>query len=196
MEFRSCARGRQWCGICHYHWWTASIKPRLLFFVQAMLPEGFPFHSWYVTAVWRQTQYHPDRWRPFDAKHNATQTDDGRLTPNTEQYHQDKWRPFDTKHNITQRGDGRLTTNTIPPRQMTAVWRQTQYHPDRLRPFDAKHNTTETGDGRLTPTQCHRDRWRPFDANTIPPRQVTAVWRQTQYHPDMWRPFDAKPKTT
>jgi len=22
---------RQWCGIIHYHWWTASIKPRLLF---------------------------------------------------------------------------------------------------------------------------------------------------------------------
>ena len=31
MEFRSCARGRQWCGIIHYYWWTASIKPRLLF---------------------------------------------------------------------------------------------------------------------------------------------------------------------
>ena len=31
MEFCSCARGRQWCGIIHYRWWTASIKPRLLF---------------------------------------------------------------------------------------------------------------------------------------------------------------------
>jgi len=31
IEFCSCARGRQWCGIIHYHWWTASIKPRLLF---------------------------------------------------------------------------------------------------------------------------------------------------------------------
>ena len=31
MEFRSCARGRQVCGIIHYYWWTASIKPRLLF---------------------------------------------------------------------------------------------------------------------------------------------------------------------
>jgi len=31
MEFCSCARGRQWCGIIHYHWCTASIKPRLLF---------------------------------------------------------------------------------------------------------------------------------------------------------------------
>ena len=30
-EFCSCARGRQWCGIIHYYWWTASIKPRLLF---------------------------------------------------------------------------------------------------------------------------------------------------------------------
>jgi len=31
MEFRSCARGRQRCSIIHYYWWTASIKPRLLF---------------------------------------------------------------------------------------------------------------------------------------------------------------------
>ena len=31
MEFRSCSRRRQWCGIIHYYWWTASIKPRLLF---------------------------------------------------------------------------------------------------------------------------------------------------------------------
>jgi len=23
--YRSCARGRQWCGIIYYHWWTASI---------------------------------------------------------------------------------------------------------------------------------------------------------------------------
>ena len=28
---RSCARGRQWCGIIHYYSWTASIKPMLLF---------------------------------------------------------------------------------------------------------------------------------------------------------------------
>jgi len=26
IEFRSCARGRQWCGIFHYDWWTALIK--------------------------------------------------------------------------------------------------------------------------------------------------------------------------
>ena len=25
------ARGHQWCGIFQYYWWTASIKPRLLF---------------------------------------------------------------------------------------------------------------------------------------------------------------------
>ena len=31
LEFCLCARRRQWCGIIHYHWWTASIKPRLLF---------------------------------------------------------------------------------------------------------------------------------------------------------------------
>jgi len=38
-EFRSCDRGRQWCGILHYHWWTSSIKP-----MQDMLPVVFPFH--------------------------------------------------------------------------------------------------------------------------------------------------------
>jgi len=31
IEYCSCARGRQWCGIIHYYWWTASIKTRLLF---------------------------------------------------------------------------------------------------------------------------------------------------------------------
>jgi len=44
MEFRSCARGRQWCGIIHYLWWTASIKPRLLF-SRACFPRAFPFIS-------------------------------------------------------------------------------------------------------------------------------------------------------
>jgi len=41
--FRSCARSRQWCGRFHYHWWTASIKHKLLFSLQAMIPGGFPF---------------------------------------------------------------------------------------------------------------------------------------------------------
>jgi len=41
MEFRSCARGRQWCGIIHYYWWTASIKPRLLF-----SRAGYMYASW------------------------------------------------------------------------------------------------------------------------------------------------------
>jgi len=31
MEFRSCTRGRQWCGVMLNYWWTASIKPMLLF---------------------------------------------------------------------------------------------------------------------------------------------------------------------
>ena len=31
IEFRSCIRGRQWCGILRCHRLTASIKPRLLF---------------------------------------------------------------------------------------------------------------------------------------------------------------------
>jgi len=60
MEFRSCTRGRQWCGIIYCHLWTASIKPRLLVLVQAMLHEGFPFHqfnltyfSWCLVPVWR-----------------------------------------------------------------------------------------------------------------------------------------------
>ena len=43
MEFRSCARGRQWCSIFHYHWWTASIKPRLLFSHSGLVSWGLPF---------------------------------------------------------------------------------------------------------------------------------------------------------
>ena len=31
IESRLYTRGSQWCGIIPYHWWTASIKPRLLF---------------------------------------------------------------------------------------------------------------------------------------------------------------------
>ena len=42
----SCAKGRQWCGIFHYHWWTASIKPRLLFSHAGYASWGaFPFIS-------------------------------------------------------------------------------------------------------------------------------------------------------
>jgi len=48
MESCSCARGRQWCGIIHYHWWTASINRGCCFPVQAMLPEGFPFHQFII----------------------------------------------------------------------------------------------------------------------------------------------------
>jgi len=36
-------RGRQWCGIFHYHWWTASIKPRLLFSHSGLVSWGLPF---------------------------------------------------------------------------------------------------------------------------------------------------------
>jgi len=39
MEFRSCAMELQCCGIIHYYWWTASIKPRLLF-------SGAGYASW------------------------------------------------------------------------------------------------------------------------------------------------------
>jgi len=45
MEFRSCARGRQWCGIIHYYWWTASIQPRLLFSRASCFMGAFPFTS-------------------------------------------------------------------------------------------------------------------------------------------------------
>jgi len=43
MEFRSCARGRQWCSTLHYHWWTASIKPKLLFSHSGLVSWGLPF---------------------------------------------------------------------------------------------------------------------------------------------------------
>jgi len=48
MEFCSCARGRQWCGIIHYHWWTASIRPRLLFSRAGYASWGLSLSSvWY-----------------------------------------------------------------------------------------------------------------------------------------------------
>ena len=59
MEFRSCARGRQWCGIFHYHWWTASIKPRLLFSHSGLVSWGLPFLQFiislltYISVKWR-----------------------------------------------------------------------------------------------------------------------------------------------
>ena len=33
----------QWCGIFHYHWWTVSIKPRLLFSHSGLVVWGLPF---------------------------------------------------------------------------------------------------------------------------------------------------------
>ena len=50
MEFCSCARGRRWCGIIHYHWWTASIKPRLLFSRAGYASWGL-FLSWVCYLV-------------------------------------------------------------------------------------------------------------------------------------------------
>ena len=44
MEFRSCARGRQWCGIITTVKQLKKTKAAV-FFVQAMIPEGFPFHQ-------------------------------------------------------------------------------------------------------------------------------------------------------
>ena len=55
MEFRSCARGRQWCGIIHYYWWTASIKPRLLFSRAGHASWGLSLssvlHSWLTKHI-------------------------------------------------------------------------------------------------------------------------------------------------
>ena len=45
IEFRSCARIRQWCGNFHYHWCTTSIKPRLLFFHAGYASRGLPLSS-------------------------------------------------------------------------------------------------------------------------------------------------------
>jgi len=47
IEFRSSARGRQWCGIFYHYWWTASIKPSCCFPMQTVFPGGFPFHQLY-----------------------------------------------------------------------------------------------------------------------------------------------------
>jgi len=40
INLSSCARGHQWCGIFHCHWWTPTIKLRLLFFPNPQLPIG------------------------------------------------------------------------------------------------------------------------------------------------------------
>jgi len=45
MEFHSCARGRQRCGIIHYYRWTTSIKPRLLFSHAGYASWGFSLSS-------------------------------------------------------------------------------------------------------------------------------------------------------
>jgi len=50
MEFRSCARGRQWCCIFHFHWWTASIKPRLLFSHAGLVFWGLPFLQFIIDS--------------------------------------------------------------------------------------------------------------------------------------------------
>jgi len=52
-EFRSCARGRQWCGIFPYHLWTASIKPILLFSNACYASWGLPIFSvkFYITII-------------------------------------------------------------------------------------------------------------------------------------------------
>jgi len=51
MEFRSCARERQWLGIFHYHWWTASIKPRLLFSHSGLVSWGLPFLQFSINEL-------------------------------------------------------------------------------------------------------------------------------------------------
>jgi len=60
MEFRLCARGRQWCGIIHHHWWTASIKPRLLF-------SRAGYASWGISLI------HVHSMIPEDQKNITTQ---------------------------------------------------------------------------------------------------------------------------
>ena len=46
---RSCAMWRQWCCIFHYHWWTASIKPRLLFSYAGYASWGISLFSVYFS---------------------------------------------------------------------------------------------------------------------------------------------------
>jgi len=51
VEFCSCARGRQWCGIIYYYWWTASIKPGLLFSRAGYASWGLSLSSVYYNPV-------------------------------------------------------------------------------------------------------------------------------------------------
>jgi len=60
MEFCSCARGRQWCGIIHYHWWTASMKPRLLFSRASYASWGLSLSSVYFFFMFSPSVYFCD----------------------------------------------------------------------------------------------------------------------------------------
>ena len=52
IQFRFCAWGHQWCGIIHDHWWTASIKPRLLFSqCRLCFPRALPFSQLNYTCI-------------------------------------------------------------------------------------------------------------------------------------------------
>ena len=50
----SCARGHQWCGIIHYYWWTASIKPRLLFSRAGYASWGLSFDQFIIIITFKQ----------------------------------------------------------------------------------------------------------------------------------------------
>ena len=63
MDFRLCARGRQWCCIIHYYWWTASIKPRLLFSRAGYASWGFHFHHFNGDKrIWRTSATQSNSW--------------------------------------------------------------------------------------------------------------------------------------
>ena len=65
MEYCSCARGRQWCGIIHYYWWTASIKPRLLFSRAGYASCGLSLSSVYYSynSICSRTRQFKVLWR-------------------------------------------------------------------------------------------------------------------------------------
>jgi len=73
---------RQWCGTNHYHWWTASIKPRLLFSRAGYASWGLYLSSVLYVLVFTTTAnsidpatglYQPDCiWSPYPSRQRVT----------------------------------------------------------------------------------------------------------------------------
>jgi len=58
-------QGRQWCNMFHYHWWLASIKPRMLFFsCRICFLRANPFLKWNNLLFYKPHRKYPPQTQP------------------------------------------------------------------------------------------------------------------------------------